>query len=89
MALSIKNPEVERLAREIAQRRRVSITEAIRQSLERDSDRERKRSEEDRQELLQRLIAIAESAAAIPDISDRTEDEILGYDEFGIPTQPR
>jgi antitoxin VapB len=89
MALSIRNSEVERLARELARSRKISVTEAIRQSLEREAERERKRSEEDRQELLQRLIAIAESAAAIPDISDRTEDEILGYDEFGIPTQPK
>ncbi|WP_287323179.1 type II toxin-antitoxin system VapB family antitoxin [Mesorhizobium sp.] len=41
MALSIKNTEVEQLARELARRRRVSVTEAIRQSLEREVARER------------------------------------------------
>ncbi len=87
MALSIKNPEVERLAREIAQRRRISVTEAIRQSLERETERDREVADEDRQELLKRLIAIAESAASIPSISDMTDDEILGYDEFGIPSR--
>lgn len=33
MGLSIKNAEVERMAREIAARRRVSMTEALRQAL--------------------------------------------------------
>lgn len=89
MALSIKNEEVERLARKLAQRRQVSITEVIRQSLTRETEREREALDEDRAERLKRMIAIAQSVAAMPDISDLTEDEILGYDEFGIPTQPK
>src|SRR5690606_26363522 len=40
MGLAIKNDEVERLARELATRRNISITEAIRQSLAREVKRE-------------------------------------------------
>jgi antitoxin VapB len=86
MALSIKNLEVETLARELARRRKIPVTEAIRQSLAREVARERMIPRGDREELRQRLIAIAESAAALPLISDMTDDEILGYDELGIPS---
>ncbi|RWK49213.1 MAG: protein transcription factor [Mesorhizobium sp.] len=88
MGLSIKNTEVEQLARELARRRRVSVTEAIRQSLEREVARERLVPRDEADDLFQRLMAIAETAAQIPKRQDAmTEDEILGYDELGIPTR--
>jgi antitoxin VapB len=88
MALSIKNMEVEQLARELARRRSVSVTEAIRQSLEREVARERLVPREETNDLFQRLMAIAESARKIPGRKNAmTDDEILGYDEFGIPTK--
>jgi antitoxin VapB len=88
MALSIKNMEVEQLARELARRRSVSVTEAIRQSLEREVARERLVPREETNDLFQRLMAIAESARKIPERKNAmTDDEILGYDEFGIPTK--
>ena len=46
MALSIKNIEVEALARELARRRKIPVTEAIRQSLAREMEREQMHSEE-------------------------------------------
>jgi antitoxin VapB len=88
MALSIKNTEVERLARELARRRRVSVTEAIRQSLEREVARERLVPRDEPDDLFQRLMAIAERAAQVPKRQDAMTDvEILGYDELGIPTR--
>ncbi|RWK40074.1 type II toxin-antitoxin system VapB family antitoxin [Mesorhizobium sp.] len=88
MALSIKNTEVEQLARELARRRRVSVTEAIRQSLEREVARERLVPRDEADDLFQRLMAIAERAAQVPQRQDAmTDDEILGYDELGIPTR--
>ncbi len=86
MALSIKNIEVEALARELARRRKIPVTEAIRQSLAREVARERMVPRPDRDRLEAELMAIAKSAAALPIISDMTDDEILGYDEFGIPS---
>ena len=88
MALSIKNMEVEQLARELARRRRVSVTEAIRQSLEREVARERLVLRDETDDLYRRLMAIADSAGKIPERKNAmTDDEILGYDEFGIPTK--
>ncbi|MEZ5805908.1 MAG: type II toxin-antitoxin system VapB family antitoxin [Rhizobiaceae bacterium] len=88
MALSIKNPDVERMARELSRRRGVSVTEAIRQSLEREVERERRIPRHAPGELAARLMVIAERAAALPRVSDLTDDEILGYDEFGVPELP-
>jgi antitoxin VapB len=87
MALSIKNMEVEQLARELARRRRVSVTEAIRQSLEREVARERLVPRPKESDLLTKLREISDQAGRIPRISDMTDDEILGYDERGIPTR--
>lgn len=84
MGLSIKNPEVERLARELAGRRNISITEAIRQSLEREVAGDKVG---DGRSMAERIIAIAREASAVPTNKDMTEDEILGYDEFGAPTR--
>ncbi len=88
MALSIKNMEVEQLARELARRRRVTVTEAIRQSLEREVARERLVPRDEASDLFQRLMAIADSAGNVPERENAlTDDEILGYDELGIPTK--
>jgi antitoxin VapB len=94
MGLSIKNEEVERLARELATRRNVSITEAIRQSLAEEVRRENVVREAatapgPRSERFERMMAIAREVAALPTISDLTDDEILGYDEFGVPELPK
>ncbi|MER8774112.1 type II toxin-antitoxin system VapB family antitoxin [Mesorhizobium sp. M0977] len=88
MALSIKNMAVAQLARELARRRQVSVTEAIRQSLEREVARERLVPRDETGDLFQGLMAIAERAARIPERKDAmSDDEILGYDELGIPTR--
>lgn len=88
MALSIKNMDVERLARELARRRHVSVTEAIRQSLEREVARERLVPRNESSDLFQRLMTISDSAAQVPKRENAmTEDEILGYDEHGAPTR--
>ncbi|TIL58108.1 MAG: protein transcription factor [Mesorhizobium sp.] len=76
------------MARELARRRRVSVTEAIRQSLDREVARERLVPRDEPDDPFQRLMAIAERAAQVPKRQDAMTDvEILGYDELGIPTR--
>ena len=88
MALSIKNIYVDHRARELARRRNLSVKVAIRQCFEGVVARERLVPREDASDLFQRLMAIADSAGKIPEREDAmTDDEILGYDEFGIPTK--
>ncbi len=88
MALSINDSEVEQLARELARSRGVSVTEAIRQSLENEIARESMISQPKESELIVKLLEISEQASQIPKRDHAmTEDEILGYDELGIPTR--
>ncbi len=83
MALSIKNPEAEHLARELANKTGESITEAIlkalRERLQRMTGRRRPMG------LADQLDEIAKRCAELPVIDGRREDEILGYDEKGLP----
>jgi antitoxin VapB len=88
MALSIKNREVEELARELARLTRKPITEAVKDSLKREVERAKVVSKYNRPEdLAERLMEIGRKVAAMPKLNDLTEDEILGYDEFGAPAK--
>jgi antitoxin VapB len=84
MALSIKDPETERLARALAERTGESITVATRRALE---ERLRRVGSEARKAaLLEDLEAIQRRWNALPVLDSRTPDEIVGYDEHGIPS---
>jgi antitoxin VapB len=83
MALNIRNPEVERLAAELARQTGESKTEAVTKALR---DRlARVRRERTRRRLADELEQIAEHCASLPVLDNRTADEILGYDESGLP----
>ncbi len=83
MAINIKDPETDRLVRELAERMDTSITEAIKVAV---TDR-LARTKPHADLVYADLIAIGERGRARPMLNDLTEDEILGYDELGIPTQ--
>jgi antitoxin VapB len=82
MALSIKHPEADRLARELAARTGESITEAIIAALKERLQREQHRH---RPSLEDETMAISRRCAALPRRTGRTPDEIIGYDERGLP----
>jgi antitoxin VapB len=83
MALSIKHPEADRLARALAKSTGEGLTEAVvnalRERLARVTARKRARR------LSEELRVIGERVAALPVLDARTPDEILGYDERGLP----
>ncbi|MBM3804787.1 MAG: antitoxin [Acidimicrobiia bacterium] len=84
MALSIKHPEADRLARELAEKTGESITAAVVNALkERLSryDQTRPRAIG----LADEIIAISDHCGSLPVLDDRTPEEILGYDEKGAP----
>ena len=83
MALSIKNPEVERLARELAAKTGESITDAVMVALRDRLDREASPA---RNRRVERLLEIGREGARLPKLDDRTADEIIGYDEYGLPS---
>ena len=82
MAVSIKNDETERLARELAKRTGVSITEAVTTALREQLAREEGKRRVPR--IRDELLAIGRRCAALPDLDTRSPDEILGYDEIGL-----
>ena len=83
MPISIKNDETERLIRQLAELTGETLTEAIRLSLIERYDRVRRTRS--RPKLAEELNDIAMRCARRPIVSPLTDDEILGYDEFGVP----
>jgi antitoxin VapB len=84
MALNIKNPETERLARELARRRKQTITEAVTEVLRKEVEHERKKPRrEDKEEFQRRIQDIVDHFNRLPVLDDRTDDAILGYNEHG------
>jgi antitoxin VapB len=85
MALSIKAPEADRLARQLAAATGETITVAVIVSMRERLERQ-KRKQDDQQTLIADLMAIAHHCASLPVLDDRTEDEIMGWDENGLPS---
>ena len=84
MALSIKDPEADRLAREVAARTGETLTRAIVVALRERLSRLRSRRSRGRR-LSDELRAIGERCASLPSLDHRNADEIIGYDERGLP----
>ncbi|HET6520963.1 MAG TPA: type II toxin-antitoxin system VapB family antitoxin [Geminicoccaceae bacterium] len=83
MALNIKSAKADRLARTLAARTGETITQAVERALE-----ERLMREEGRRaspSLEEEILEIARRCASLPDLDTRSADEILGYDENGLP----
>jgi antitoxin VapB len=83
MALSIKTDEADRLARELAAETHESLTEAVTTALRERLDRVRAEHHGDLVYRLQRLVVEYDS---LPVRDRRTADEIIGYDDDGLPS---
>ncbi len=83
MALSLKDKETDRLAREVAALTGESLTEAVRTALAERLERERLRRGKP-SGLAERLLEIGAHCAALPDFDTRSPDEIVDYDETGM-----
>jgi antitoxin VapB len=83
MALSLKDPETDRLAREVAKLTGESLTEAVRKALAERLERERRRRGAAKG-LAERLDEIALRCASLPNYDTRSADEIVGYDDKGM-----
>ncbi len=83
MALSVKAPEADRLAREVAARTGETLTEAVvvalRERLVRLRGRPRRRP------LRDELSEIGARCAALPTLEDRDPNDLLDYDAHGLP----
>jgi len=82
MALSIKSDEADRLARELAAETGETLTEAVEVALRERLDREHAKHTAS---MRTRLARLAADVAALRVADDRTPEEIIGYDDAGLP----
>ncbi|MEJ7764459.1 MAG: type II toxin-antitoxin system VapB family antitoxin [Acidimicrobiales bacterium] len=82
MALSIKNDDADRLARELAAATGETLTDAVLVALQERLARERARGEAG---IIHRIRRLAAEIDDIPVLDPRPADEIVGYDEHGLP----
>jgi antitoxin VapB len=83
MALSLKDAETDRLAREVAALTGETLTEAVRKARAERLERERRRRGRAKS-LVERLDEIALHCASLPNDDTRTPEEIIGYDDKGM-----
>ena len=82
MAFSIKNPETDRIARQLAAITGESLTQAVDRALR---ERFSRHQAPARRGAGTELARLARKLAKSPVLDPRTPDEILGYDETGLP----
>jgi antitoxin VapB len=83
MTLHIRHPEADRLARQLAEATGKPLTEVVIEALRDRWLREQKRASFPR--MRDEIMAISRRVRALPRRTGRSADEILGYDERGLP----
>jgi len=85
MAISIKSREADELARRLSHATGESITVAVTIAMRERLAREEGKRRNGRS-LAAELMAIGKHCASLPVLDPRSSDEILGYDENGLPS---
>lgn len=85
MPLNIKNADTHRLAKELAELTGQSITDAVAQALRDALIKETSRQGHSAQRLTSELDDIALHCASLKVLDGRPADDILGYNDEGIP----
>ena len=80
MTLTVDDAEADRLAAELAALTGEPVAKAVTAAL-----RERLEREKRKRDRAERLMEIGRRYAALSDRDPRSADEILGYDEWGLP----
>ena len=83
MPLSVNHPEADELAHALAERMGETVDEAVVTALRERLARTPERTRSDHRP--GELLAIGRECAALPDYDLRSAEEILGYDENGVP----
>jgi antitoxin VapB len=84
MPLNIKDRATEQAVRELAALTGETVTTAVRRAAEDRLHRVRRPASPG--SLAAELLEIGRRCAGLPDLDTRTPDEILGYDEHGLPS---
>lgn len=81
MGLTITDERLAQMIRDLAERKGVTVDEALREAVDRQAEWEA--------EVVRRIEAtrrIQADVATLPILDPRSADELLGYDEDGLPT---
>jgi antitoxin VapB len=84
MALNIKDPATDRLARKLAALTGASITVAVRTAIEEKLKADERNDEKREKSLAERVKRIQDEIRALPTLTNKTDDEIIGYNEYGV-----
>lgn len=77
--LYIKNPQAHRLAKQLSRRMGVTMTDAVIHALEEQAQRKGEPVNREK------IDAICSEIGSLPVLDSRPPEQILDYDEFGIP----
>ena len=82
--MNIKNDDTYQLAAELADLTGETLTATVTTALRERLDRVKRHR--GRRSLVDELDEVALHCAALPVLDDRSDEEILGYDEHGLPS---
>ena len=82
MGLSIRNPYAEQLARQVASITNENITQTIIKALE--NRLENLKGKKTIVDIEQQILSISQRCNALPDLDNRTDEEILDYNKSGV-----
>jgi antitoxin VapB len=85
MALSIKSDLADQLARQLAALTGESLTAAVIAAIREKLEMEQ-RKRRNKEQLIADICAISQHCASLPVLDNRTEEEIMGWDENGLPS---
>jgi antitoxin VapB len=89
MSTNLIDSDTERLAQKIANVTGKSIRTVVREAITAKAEAAgilvTKNAKYSSKELIARMRALSDHCAALPVLDPRPPDEIVGYDEFGIP----
>ncbi|MDJ0684577.1 MAG: type II toxin-antitoxin system VapB family antitoxin [Alphaproteobacteria bacterium] len=86
MPPNIKDVETHALAKRLATLQGQSIAAAVKQAVKAELSRIERRDLAKRAARRQAIEGIVQECATLPVLDDRSADEILGYDDKGLPT---
>jgi antitoxin VapB len=85
MAINIKNRKVEELIKEIRAETGEGVTATVLAALNREAETIRRRKHRQKAETRKKVMAIVKRARAKAINTHLTPEEIIGYDEYGLP----
>jgi antitoxin VapB len=84
MPLNIKEPNTKKVVLELAAITGEAVTTEVRNAV--DERLQQIPRDESGRSLADELLAIGARCSAMPDLDTRSADDILGYDEHGLPS---